>query len=153
MLDSVIVIEDDRQFILSFLDYMLQGLDRYREEPQVYQIAGFMSQVEHSETGDAFFLPYTKPRGWATWARAWSAFDWEVPGFFDMYSDWRLRWRFDLDGHCRYAGRNGACAPQRNGVRAGASLAGMGFRLVLVCLPTEGIGPVPTPLASMGRWF
>ena len=112
---QVIVIEDDQQFSPDFLDYMLQGLARYREEPCVYQIAGFMSQVEHPSVPDAFFLPYTKPWGWATWARAWSAFDWGMPGFSDMYGDWPVRWRFDLDGHCRYA------AGTQQGLRKGVN--------------------------------
>jgi hypothetical protein len=99
----VIVIEDDQVFSLDFLEYMLQALDLYADESRVYQVAAYMPKVDNPDRFDAYFLPYTKPRGWATWERAWSAFDWSMPGFHDMYRNWRRRWRFDLDGNVRYA--------------------------------------------------
>lgn len=99
----VIVLEDDFALNSSFLDYMLQTLDRYADEPNVYQISGYMFPVEHPAKPDAFFLPLTTTWGWATWERAWSVFDWDAAGAFEELQDPKLRRRFDLDGSYPYA--------------------------------------------------
>jgi hypothetical protein len=99
----VIVLEDDFALGRSFLDYMLQALDRYADEPQVYQISGYMFPVEHPAKLDAFFLPLTTTWGWATWARAWRVFDWDAAGALEKLKDPRVRSRFDLDGSYPYA--------------------------------------------------
>lgn len=94
----VIVLEDDFALNSSFLDYMLQALDRYEDEPNVYQISGYMFPVEHPAKPDAFFLPLTTTWGWATWARAWRIFDWDAADALEELKDPKLRRRFDLDG-------------------------------------------------------
>ena len=76
----VIVVEDDLILAPRFVDYMLQALDRYEAEDRVYQVSGFMFPVDHPLEPDAFLLPLTTTWGWATWARAWKAFDWTAPG-------------------------------------------------------------------------
>lgn len=99
----VIVLEDD--FVLSpdFIRYMLATLDRYEDEPSVYQISGYMFPVEHPASPDAFFLPLTTTWGWATWKRAWTIFDWEATGAEMLLHDPAERKRFDLDGAYPYS--------------------------------------------------
>ena len=99
----VIVIEDDHALNPSFLDYMLQALDRYADEPNVYQISGYMFPVRHPPKPDAFFLPLTTTWGWATWARAWSIFNWDASDARELLKDPVLRRKFDLDGSYRYS--------------------------------------------------
>ncbi len=99
----VIVLEDDFALSPSFLDYMLQGLDRYADEPNVYQISGYMFPVEHPAKPDAFFLPLTTTWGWATWARAWRIFDWDASDALEKLRDPKLRRSFDLDGSYPYS--------------------------------------------------
>jgi hypothetical protein len=99
----VIVLEDDLIVSPGFVDYMLQALDRYANCPQVYQVSGYMFPVRHTIQTDAFFLPLTTTWGWATWARAWQSFNWEVPGALKSLQNPRLRRRFDLDGSYPYA--------------------------------------------------
>jgi hypothetical protein len=99
----VIVVEDDLVLSPSFLDYMLQSLERYAGEPQVYQISGYMFPVEHPPQPDAFFMPLTTTWGWATWRRAWRIFDWEPNGARAMLADANVRRRFDLDGSYPYS--------------------------------------------------
>ena len=98
----VIVIEDDFILSPSFLDYMLQALDRYEHDENIYQISGFMFPVENPEKPDAFLLPLTTSWGWATWRRAWTVFDWNASGWQELLSDDQTRARFDLDNSYPY---------------------------------------------------
>jgi hypothetical protein len=98
----VIVVEDDLVVSPDFLDYMLQALDRYQECSQVYQISGFMYPIEHPKKPDAFFLPLTTTWGWATWERAWRAFDWDAATAMQQLADPRTSKLFDLDGSYPY---------------------------------------------------
>jgi GT2 family glycosyltransferase len=99
----VIVIEDDFVLNSSFVDFMLQALDRYADDQNVYQISGYMFPMRHRKKPDAFFLPLTTTWGWATWARAWQVFDWDVPDALERLQDAELRREFDLDGTYPYA--------------------------------------------------
>lgn len=99
----VIVVEDDLVVSPDFLDYMLQGLDRYEEEANVYQISGHMFQVTHRAGTDAIFVPFPVTWGWATWKRAWRVFDWEAQGALDTLADPLTRRRFDLDDAYPYS--------------------------------------------------
>ncbi len=99
----VIVLEDDFALNPSFLDYMLQALDRYADEPNVYQVSGYMFPLEHPAKPDAFFLPLTTTWGWATWARAWRVFDWDAADALEKLRDPKLRRSFDLDGSYPYS--------------------------------------------------
>lgn len=99
----IIVLEDD--FILHpyFLDFMLQSLDRYVDDEQVAQVAGFTFPIDAPEKPDAFFLPLTTSWGWATWQRAWNFFSWDTHTVLEtLDADPQLRARFDLDGAYSY---------------------------------------------------
>ncbi len=100
----VIVIEDDFVLNASFLDYMLQALDRYADEPEVYQVSGYMFPVEHPAQPDAFFLPLTTTWGWATWDRAWRVFNWNASDAWEALRGPKVRKRFDLDNSYPYSG-------------------------------------------------
>jgi hypothetical protein len=98
-----IVVEDDFAVSPGFIDFMLQGLDRYQDESNVYQISGYMFPVTHAPKPDAFFLPMATTWGWATWERAWRIFDWDATSSRTILSDSRVRKRFDLEGSYPYA--------------------------------------------------
>lgn len=110
----VIVIEDDFIMSPSFIDYMLQSLDRYQDDECIYQISGYMFPVELPEKPDANILPFTTTWGWATWEWAWKLFDWDAAGYQELFSDESQRARFDLDNSYpyhemlehRFAGKN-----------------------------------------------
>ena len=99
----VIVIEDDLILGVSFLDYMLQALDRYEAATNVYQISGYMFPVTHPQKPDAFFAPLVTTWGWATWARAWQSFDWNAEDAAAAMQDAETRRQFDLDGAYPYS--------------------------------------------------
>lgn len=94
----VIVLEDDLQVSPDFVDYMLQALDRYADESRVYQISGYMFRIKNPAQPDAFFVPLTTSWGWATWNRAWHAFDSDAAAAaVEKLADPQVRRRFDLD--------------------------------------------------------
>lgn len=99
----VIVLEDDLIVSPDFLDYMLQALERYRDESRVYQVSGFLFAPGCPSQPDAFFLPLTTTWGWATWDRAWRVFDWHVEDACKRLANPAFRWRFDLDGSYPYS--------------------------------------------------
>ncbi len=98
----VIVLEDDLIFSPDLIDYMLQGLDRYQDEPAVYQISGFLFPARSEPLERAVLLPHTTTWGWATWERAWKAFDWNLPGTAEFLAVPQNRRRFNLDDSYPY---------------------------------------------------
>lgn len=99
----IIVLEDDLAVSPDFIDYMLQGLDRYQHEPNVYQVSGYMFPVAHPQKPDVFFLPMATTWGWATWERAWQTVDWNATGSREQLKDAKVRRRFDLDNSYPYS--------------------------------------------------
>lgn len=98
-----IVLEDDLVLNPNFIDYMLQGLNRYEDAPNVYQISGYMFPVSQPADTDAFFLPLITTWGWATWRRAWRIFDWDASEARDELKNPAIRKRFDLNNSYPYA--------------------------------------------------
>jgi hypothetical protein len=101
---AVIVVEDDMEFGAGFLDYMNGALDRYAEEPRVWQVSGYMFDVaEFAGRDRALFLPLTTSWGWGTWARAWRHFDAAATGWRALSGERELRRRFNFGGVFDYA--------------------------------------------------
>ena len=99
----VIVVEDDLVLNPGFLNYMLLALDRYADEPNIYQISGYMFPVSQRSDTDAFLLPLITTWGWATWQRAWQIFDWDASEARRSLKDPALRKRFDLNNSYPYS--------------------------------------------------
>ena len=100
----VIVVEDDLILDPGFLRWMNAALDHFEDDVRVYQVSGHMFDVPNL-TGrhQALLLPLTTTWGWATWARAWRAFDADAQGWYALRSDAALRRRFNVDGAYDYA--------------------------------------------------
>lgn len=97
--DRVIVLEDDLEVAPCFLDYMNASLERYADDPNVFQVSGHMFDVPEFACRDqAMLLPLTTTWGWGTWSRAWKHYDPKATGWEQLRSDRALRRRFDLEG-------------------------------------------------------
>ena len=55
----------------AFLDYMLQSLALYRDDPKVLAVSGYMWPVASPSSSETFFMPVPHYWGWGTWRRAW----------------------------------------------------------------------------------
>jgi len=100
---KVIVLEDDLIPARYFLDFMNQALNRYEENPEIFQISGFSFPAqginpEHS----CYFLPLTSTWGWATWKRVWDIIDFECKDYTILKKDKKLAYRFNLNGAYNY---------------------------------------------------
>ena len=102
---TVIVVEDDLVLAPSFLRFLNEGLERYRDEPRVMQVSGHMFDVPSlaSQRG-ALLLPLTTSWGWATWERAWSMFDPSATGWREHLADDAEVKRFNLGDRYDYFG-------------------------------------------------
>ena len=99
---KAIVIEDDLLVAPGFLSYMNAALDRYHDDAAVMQVSGYMFPVDMGTTADSLFLPFTTSWGWATWSRAWSAFDPLMRGLETLARDRELKAAFNLNGAYDY---------------------------------------------------
>ncbi|MDQ8195926.1 hypothetical protein QEH59_15940 [Coraliomargarita sp. SDUM461004] len=82
-----IILEDDCIADPSFFDYCAELLERYRDDPTVYAIAGHnRSPIPLSQTSDYTFSNYFECWGWATWERAWADFDPDMHAWTDPKS-------------------------------------------------------------------
>jgi len=99
----VIVVEDDLMLAPGFLRFLNEGLDHYAADERVYQVSGHMFDVrEFVQRREALLLPLTTTWGWATWERAWKAFDPKASGWQSLRQDHALRNRFNLRGAYDY---------------------------------------------------
>jgi len=100
---KVIVLEDDLVVSAQFLSFMNAGLERYENEDQVMQIAGYMFPINLKLLNeDSLFLPFISSWGWATWSRAWTKFDIEAQNYDRLRKSSELKKQFDLNGHYPY---------------------------------------------------
>ena len=98
----VIVLEDDLITAPFFLSYMKEALERFENEARVMQVSGYMYPIPARNGNRATFLPATSCWGWATWRRAWDAYDPTMRGFDELKADPARRRAFNLDGHYDY---------------------------------------------------
>lgn len=71
----VIVVEDDLLLSPDFLAFMNGGLDRYRDDPRVFQVAGHQWPIRAEPGVSAQFLKLINAWGWAIWADRWREFE------------------------------------------------------------------------------
>lgn len=93
----VIVVEDDLILSPYFLQFMNEGLEKYKDDDRVSSISGFIPDVKEG-LPDTFFLRYFECWGWATWDRAWKLLNTDT-----KYLLRKVRMRtydFNFDGSC-----------------------------------------------------
>jgi GT2 family glycosyltransferase len=93
-----IVVEDDLVLSTTFLAYMNEALERFRDDERILHVGGYMFPVELGCPHDSVFLPFTSSWGWGTWSRAWRHYDPTASAYAALERDRAARRRFDLDG-------------------------------------------------------
>lgn len=101
--EQVIVIEDDIVTAPAFLDYVLTGLDAYRDHPRVGSVTGYtpdaVSAAIPDDYGtDIFFSPRFSAWGWATWRDRWRKVDHTLPDYPAFKNDLAAQLAFNLCG-------------------------------------------------------
>ena len=93
----VIVLEDDLLTSPYFLDYMNEGLELYRDEPDVTSIQAYMYPLDLPSVPDSYFLPSLGCWGWGTWQRAWKNFEPNGLRLLQEIRSQKLSKKFDLN--------------------------------------------------------
>jgi hypothetical protein len=99
--EQVIVLEDDLVTSPYFLNYMNDGLEKYKNEPEVISIHGYVYPIEET-LPEIFFLKGADCWGWATWQRGWQLFEANGQKLLDELEQRKLTHQFDFDGSYPY---------------------------------------------------
>ena len=111
--DAVIVLEDDCVPVRGFMPYMLQALNQYVNNNNVYCINGTNEPVHVPPNGkDAYFMGRINSCGWATWKDRWQIFkrDYRLLGRIKRnpsVNEWYTIWGQDIEPTV-YADVNGS---------------------------------------------
>ena len=94
---KIIVLEDDIVTSPSYLLFMNQALDFYKNEDKVWHIAGWNNSIKTEGLHDAFFWRVMNCWGWATWSDKWSHFN---KNSSQLIEKWSIKQKndFDLNG-------------------------------------------------------
>ena len=100
----MISIEDDIVTKPGFLRFINEGLDRYRDRPDIFAICGYsyppdVVAIPSDYPHDVYLCRRPSPWGWGTWADRWQQVDWSIPGYEQFWKNPELRNRFREGGH------------------------------------------------------
>ena len=101
--DSVIVLEDDIVLSTYCIEYFLESLKRYQDNPRVASIHGYCPPFM-DEPPETFFLRGADCWGWATWRDKWSLFRSDAARMAHEIEIKNLRHEFNLKGGYDYLG-------------------------------------------------
>jgi glycosyltransferase involved in cell wall biosynthesis len=98
--ERVIVVEDDMVFSPYFLQFMNEGLEKYKYTEEVISIHGYCVPIEFTQP--VFFLRGADCWGWATWRRGWEQFNPDADFLLGQLKKRKLQYSFDLYGNYEY---------------------------------------------------
>lgn len=84
--ETIILLEDDCVPKPNYFAFMQDCLSRYRDHDRVFGINGYCvpipDELRNRYPYDLFFYPRIGSWGWATWRRAWKAYDTDLAGLY-----------------------------------------------------------------------
>jgi hypothetical protein len=99
---NIIVLEDDMVLTPFFLEFMNEGLEKYRDAEEVICIHGFSFPIKHSKP--VYFLKGADCWGWGTWKRGWDLFNPDSRFLLDEIRRRDLGYTFNMDDSYDYIG-------------------------------------------------
>ncbi|GHS89517.1 hypothetical protein AGMMS49957_12910 [Synergistales bacterium] len=95
----VVIVEDDILTLSSFLRFINEGLEKYKDNEKVFAVNGFWPLKPQPGDDKALFLKHWGCLGWGTWKRAWDFFDYDVSDAAEkLLNDEVLAWDFSMQG-------------------------------------------------------
>lgn len=94
---QVIILEDDLVTSPYFLQFMNEGLEKYKDTDEVISIHGYTYGVKDN-LPETFFLRGADCWGWATWQRGWQHFESDGAKLLEALTSQGLVRAFNLDG-------------------------------------------------------
>lgn len=97
---QVIVLEDDLVLMPGFLNYMEEGLRRYRDDGRIFSVCGYGLKIRRPAgyEGDVYLNNRSSSWGWGTWADRWETVDWDVKDFPQLKESKSLQRAFNRGG-------------------------------------------------------
>lgn len=97
---KVIVMEDDLVSSRSFLSFMNEALDFYKDDKRIFSVTGLNYPISIPKTyKHDLYLSYRESSwGWGTWRDRWERADWEVRDFSEFLKDRRAQKLFNRGG-------------------------------------------------------
>jgi hypothetical protein len=74
--ESLIVLEDDLVLSKFFLEFMLEGLQKFAEDAKIAGISGYSYPI-NNPSQHGYLLPGGDCWGWATWRDRWQQIEWD----------------------------------------------------------------------------
>ena len=89
--EELIILEDDCLPSPSFFGYCHNLLDRFRDDQRVMMISGNNFQPRPTSSNSYYFSRWPHIWGWATWKRAWNAFDVDISSWPQVRQSHQLK--------------------------------------------------------------
>jgi hypothetical protein len=100
---NLIILEDDLVLSPDFISFMINGLNKFRDNKMISSISGYSYPI-----GDPDSLGYLLPGGdcwgWATWQDRWTEVNWEPNLLLSGIRDSNREKAFNLNGAYDYSG-------------------------------------------------
>ena len=93
---TLIVLEDDIIPSYYFLDFMLDGLAKYKTNSRIASISGYLPNLK-KQIQAPFFRRGADCWGWATWHDRWSAVNWDSKYLLETIIENNLQKAFNLN--------------------------------------------------------
>ncbi|MBN4866508.1 MULTISPECIES: hypothetical protein [Providencia] len=99
---KAIILEDDIITSPSFLKFMNDSLNKYKNEKSVWHISGWNYPINTSNIEcEAFFWRTMNCWGWATWEDRWNSFNKDPKNLINNWEKNKIK-KFNLDGHYNF---------------------------------------------------
>ncbi len=100
---KVIIMEDDLLTSETFLDYMNNALENFKDDRKIFGITGYnhppkLMNIPGDYKADIYFNPRAGSWSWATWKDRWDSADWEVADYDNFKNDKKARELFNSGG-------------------------------------------------------
>ena len=101
---KAIVVEDDIYTSPNFLDFINQGLDKYQDNPHIFNISGYTFPIKYPPQYDydVYFAQRASCWGWGSWKDRWSNIDWEIKDYESFRKDSQLKHQIKQGGSDMY---------------------------------------------------
>lgn len=98
---KAIILEDDILTSPVFLDYMNAALEKYKNEPKVWNICAWSYPINPQNLGDCYFWRSPHCWGWASWADRWQHFKRDTQWALENFSQEDIEY-INIDGTAHY---------------------------------------------------